>query len=886
MPSANESLPSLSRAFVRSLNLLLKFARLYGLEHTRTASQLNAAWVELNTALNTSGPSGLVLGTSGTDLLVDGMTLESTASERSLAQLLTNANIASIVFTHELTREAFTTFVRAFAEAGLKPTELVRNLKSSFGEGPASGIRINEIRFVAADSDMADSAIAAQLAAKSLGVDASKLQDWLRDPEKLIQLISAAEGSGLSATSGYAFGEELIGTAHEANSAQGQGVYMLSEQDMQSLMQMVTSLNAASHGPAGEAEKTNWKERFATLPAPAQATLRETLARISSKHPNQKLDDAAMLQLAEDMAIHYAIERFQRGDLKVDAVRQLLDKLGKEIETLRKVLASHEDKMAKAGMSIEMHADILDRQFWSSVSESGKRGVLLSPESWCVPARNVRQYCEELLSHGDSGTAEKILTQYAGCVSHHDPEARKKAAMGLSQMVDLYVRADGARLDEAVRLIGEQLSVERDAELQSLLSAAFVRFSQEAAERKSYPAVRHTLDTLAKIEKSRPNWSQSLEPRIGIANRIPEFIDHGLNSAGATPELLEVLRRVPEAAADQMSSRLMRVARGVEREQLVRMARALGEPAKEHLRRTLEYSPITNAVRVVGLLSRIEPSSVEQLLPERIRSGERSAHDEALRQLSVGGAPERGRMLMGMIERLDRMIVPMALDEVGMSGDPSVAPELLRLAEGDLLPDSSEFLRVKAIEALGRLRPPDCATHLRQIIETRHAWRWAYPTEMRLAAGQALMKLDPEQAQEVLARSGLDAGMLSLAPLDARLDRDFVRFRRYPRIRMTKPVSAVIQSKRGKYQPAVQVLSLEGGLLSGDVQLSVGTAADLRISSGMRPIRLEVLVRFTKTNQAGVEMVGMDLEDRSRLRSLLVSMAGATPEPQPLPMSA
>ena len=884
MPTANESLPSLSKAFVRSLNLLLKFGRLYGLEHVRTSSQLESAWSELNGALNASGSSGLVLGTSGTDLLVDGMTLESTASERSLAQLLTTANIASIVFTHELTKDAFAAFVRTFAEAGQKPVELIEHLKASFGEGPASGIRVNEVRFVAADSDMADSAIAAQLAAKSLGADAGKLQDWLKDPEKLIQLISAAEGSGISKTSGYIFGEELTGSTH--GGAEKQGAYMLSEQEMQSLMRVVTSLNAASHGPAGEAQKADWKERFAALPAPAQTTLREALAGMSAKHPKQKLDDAAMLRLAEDMAIHYAIERFQRGELKVDAVRQVLEKLGKEVETLRKVLQSHEDKMVKAGMTVETHADILDRQFWSSVPESGKRGVLLSPESWCVPARNVRQYCEELLGRGDNETTEKILTQYAGCVKHHDPDARRRAATGLSQMVDLYVRADDSRLDEAVRSIGEQLSVERDPELQSLLSAAFVRFSQEATERKSYRALRHTLDTLARIERSRPNWSQSLEPRIGITNRIPEFIDHGLRNSSVVPELLEVLRRTPEAAADHLSSRLMRVARGAEREQLVSMANGLGERAKDHLRRTLEFSPAANAVRVVGLLSRMEPSTIDELLPEKIRSGERSAHDEALRQLSVGGAPERGRMLMSLMDRLDRMIVPMALDEVGMSGDPGVASELLRLAEGDLLTDSSAFVRVKAVEALGRLRPPDCATHLRLIIETRSAWRWAYPAEMRLAAAQALLKVDPEQAQEVLPRSGLDAGMLSLAPLDARTDRDFVRYRRYPRIRMTKPVSAVIQSKRGKYQPAIQVLSLEGGLLSGDVQLSVGTAADLKISAGMRPIRLEVLVRFTKANQAGVEMVGMDLDDRSRLRSLLVSMAGAAQQPQSLLVSA
>ena len=33
-----------ARAFVRSLNILLKFARLYGYEHTRTMEQLEIAW--------------------------------------------------------------------------------------------------------------------------------------------------------------------------------------------------------------------------------------------------------------------------------------------------------------------------------------------------------------------------------------------------------------------------------------------------------------------------------------------------------------------------------------------------------------------------------------------------------------------------------------------------------------------------------------------------------------------------------------------------------------------------------------------------------------------------------------------------------------------------
>ncbi len=37
--------------------------------------------------------------------------------------------------------------------------------------------------------------VAAQLTAKTLGADADAIQDWFRSPEKMIQLIAAAEGS-------------------------------------------------------------------------------------------------------------------------------------------------------------------------------------------------------------------------------------------------------------------------------------------------------------------------------------------------------------------------------------------------------------------------------------------------------------------------------------------------------------------------------------------------------------------------------------------------------------------------------------------------------------------------------------------------------------------
>src|SRR4029077_8430824 len=50
------------RAFVRSLNILLKFARLYGYEHTRTIEHLETAWRELRAAIPAGTEGGRLLG--------------------------------------------------------------------------------------------------------------------------------------------------------------------------------------------------------------------------------------------------------------------------------------------------------------------------------------------------------------------------------------------------------------------------------------------------------------------------------------------------------------------------------------------------------------------------------------------------------------------------------------------------------------------------------------------------------------------------------------------------------------------------------------------------------------------------------------------------------
>src|ERR1700761_395056 len=182
-----------ARAFVRSLNILLKFARLYEFGHTRTGAQFETTWRELKAALDESAGSGLLLGASGNQILLDGVPLGAAAGERAFAQLLTSSGIASIHFGTTTSQAQFARFVRGFPSGNAKPTALAEQLKATLA-GDTS-IKINEIRYVAEDSSVAGIKMAANLTAKVLGGQSDRVKDLFDDPNKLLQMILAAESS-------------------------------------------------------------------------------------------------------------------------------------------------------------------------------------------------------------------------------------------------------------------------------------------------------------------------------------------------------------------------------------------------------------------------------------------------------------------------------------------------------------------------------------------------------------------------------------------------------------------------------------------------------------------------------------------------------------------
>ena len=422
-----------ARAFIRSLNILLKYARLYSFDHARTSEQFETAWAELHAAIPVSNESGLLLSASGSQLLLDGAPIEATPAERSFAQLLSAAGLASIQFTSRVTKEDLERLVRAFPTQNTKPVVLAERLKSALAGVP--GIRINEIRFVAEDSSLGEARVAGLLTAQTLGLDAGSMKDWLSDPQKLLQLIAAADGSrrgpgggpgegegpgngpgsgsgvggagagsgestsapgsgpgsglgpgsgpvggtgsgsgfgpgkgagpgggigkagvGAGAGSGGNGGPGGLGHGGGAGSSGGFGgpsdtgsgfsAWSAKDEDILGILKLLTHLGHTVAGEGSSVQPGPLQEELTKLPAESQEMLRQALAAVAAQAPVTNSKDPMLLRLAEHLAVSFALERYERGEVKVNAVRQMIERMSQEIEGLRKILGAHEEKLA------------------------------------------------------------------------------------------------------------------------------------------------------------------------------------------------------------------------------------------------------------------------------------------------------------------------------------------------------------------------------------------------------------------------------------------------------------------------------------------------------------------------------------------------------------
>ncbi|HEY3876012.1 MAG TPA: hypothetical protein VGM92_11080, partial [Candidatus Kapabacteria bacterium] len=199
----------------------------------------------------------------------------------------------------------------------------------------------------------------------------------------------------------------------------------------------------------------------------------------------------------------------------------------------------------------------------------------------------------------------------------------------------------------------------------------------------------------------------------------------------------------------------------------------------------------------------------------------------------------------------------------------------------DLPKDATDYLRLKAIEALGRLRVTGAETVLRNIAEARKTWRWSYPSELRLVAAQAMEKLDPDWVRNFVPRSGLNPAEFAIEILDIDPNSSAIRQRRYPRLRLEHPMWATTTNLRENCRIEIPEMTLGGGVAVCEQSLYPGSVVELKLNPAQKSVKAQTIVRDANTQARAFEVVDIDLEERAKLRKLLVQLGNAQKESTP-----
>jgi hypothetical protein len=968
-----------ARAFVRSLNILLRFARLYGFQHSRTSSQFDIAWGELESALTLEGGRSLLLASASSQLLLDGTPLGDSPTERSFAKLLNTVGLASVTFFPDITPDELRTFVQQFPTGGGAAAELAEQIKKTIAG--MKGIRVNEVCFVPADLSTTQLQIASQLTSQALEGNEQALRNWFDDPQKLLQMILASEGSGkgglgsgagpgngsgsgsgagvgsgAGSGSGPSVGAGLssgAGSASESWSGTGSGIRFSSgagagsgsgtgsgsgsgsgsgagegaavavgapvsggsarsggaesarpgpafstaygrgrssgsdlgdaladEKEVRGILQLLQQIANASRDSAESIRPTEFQSRISSVSLSTQFLFRRALAGLAAQAPDRQDDKPLLLKLAEHLAIRYALDRYERGEVRVNAVKEMLSRLSHEIEGLRALVASHEKKLTEAGIAVQPYAEQLDQQFWAMVPEEKKQSVLLSADAWCVPPRGVRAYVEELFNRKETITAQKILHRYSSCVKADNPDARRRAALGICELADLYTvghEDEESLFVSVIRQTAEQLCTEQDPELQSLVNAAFVRLSEEATASRCYPAIRQTLESLEMIETQRPQIGHRLRPRVGLLNRMPDFVEDVLRLGHIPPGLVPLLLTITQAAMEFLVQRFSHSGFREDCDLLVALAGELAAGGLPSLREMFRMAQPVKAAETIGILSRLDFPFVEAELPEKLSCWPLPAQERALRQLVAAGAPDRWKLLIRMFDKFEALLQPLLVDEIGMNAGAEAEEWLISLATQSPSNSLTPYVQAKAIESLGRIKSKQAKTLLRDIAETRSVLRWQYPRELRVVALQALEKIDPGWVQNFLPQSGIDAAAFSLKVLERDPSSHCIRQRRYQRLRLNHTVHAVTTGLAENLSLKIQVLNLGGGVATTSRHLIPGSVVHLELRIGLRPARTIVLVRGSIGGATGFEIAEVSLDDRAKIRALLAKDGSSPP---------
>jgi hypothetical protein len=521
-----------------------------------------------------------------------------------------------------------------------------------------------------------------------------------------------------------------------------------------------------------------------------------------------------------------------------------------------------------ATWATDTHREKLVERFWLELPPREKSAVLRGSDIWCVPVVALKQTLGQLAASGADAPrreARTILLNYARRIDSTEAAVRRAVAAGLNELAPIIESLWPNQVPEDLsRGTLKALEKETTPETAALLAAFLENLGRVAVTRGDYAGFESILDTLEKAPHDvAHDHISALAHRLVAQDRWLLLVDASLANRALDPVLPRLLQRDPDRLLDRMTL-LLTEPRGAEfLPAMARLVRTIGVPVLTLLETRLYEARRQRVSAAIKILAAADPDRLLRGLARALASWEWNLQDLAVSELArpanAASAQSAAFVFAAILADAHPLVVPMMIDQIGLSQETAAVPQLMEIAAGehDILRD--QFVRIKAIEALGRMRSQDAAELLRTLASRRDGLTFAEPSGLRAAAEDALAFIE-DRPTSARARAAFTSAGTS--------NSSFVVPRRYARVPLQSPLRAHIDGTQVGLA-RVKTISLGGAYLESPNKLNVGDSIKLEVRSGLRKIHFTAVVRNIGAQGNGVEFVHMKDEDREKLRKLV-----------------
>ncbi len=601
-------------------------------------------------------------------------------------------------------------------------------------------------------------------------------------------------------------------------------------------------------------------------------SVRMLLSSVSQYGPREGERPQPYLQrLSENIIFEFLSAEFSSGSLTPSSVRPTFHRMGDVIVEAGAYPGPHSSQHLSSlavTWAADTHREQMVDRFWLELPPREKSAVLRGPDVWCVPVAALRQTLGQLADAGADAPrreARNIVLNYARRLEHTDPSARRSVAAGLNELSSIIESLWPNQLPEDLsRGAMKALDTEPAPETTALLAAFVESLGHIAVNRADYSGFETILSGLERVPQDKEHdHVAALAKRLVAQDRWLLLVDAALANRPLDPVLPRLLQRDPERLLDRLTL-LLTEPRGAEMvAAMARLLRAIGVPVLNLLETRLYEARRQRVTAAIKLLAAADPERLLRGLARAMASWEWNLQDLAVSELArpanAASAKSAAFVFSAVLADAHSMVVPMMIDQIGLVQESTAVPLLMEIAAGEHEVLRDQFVRIKAIEALGRMHAGEAAELLRTLAESREGLTYAEPSGLRAAAADALALIENRPSfKQAQAAFGAPAQSSS----------NYVIPRRYVRVPLESPLRAQIEGASAGLA-RVRTISLGGAYLESPRKLTVGDSIKLEVRSGLRKINFTAVVRNIGPDGNGVEFVYMQDEDREKLRKLV-----------------